>query len=381
MWYTSTSTLCNIVCDYKNFPKGITKMIKEVLIQNFKCFKKLTIPEFGRINLITGRNNVGKTSLLEALFLFHDRTRPDKFLRQLGWRGMQKVAADYETLCSPYFYNYNLDQKILISIKTDLGDADLYIYLNSNYMPPNIQFDKNTVGASGKTAISTEALSIHSIDMEYIFGGKKEISHHFTNNGKPALHLETDHHPAFPACFFASKLHPSNQQMVKYFSDIAQNGREKELIKIIKIIEPRLESLKILTVGNTPYVHGQLEGLDRSMPINLMGEGLEKLLHIASTMLSYNNSCIFIDEIENGFFHSVMPKIWEALDMAARKYNCQIIATTHSYECITAAHEGLSAHPDDFRFIRLDREDGNVTAKLLNYDMVGKAIRSNMDIR
>lgn len=359
-------------------------MIKEALIQNFKCFEKLIIPEFGRINLIAGRNNVGKSSLLEALFLFHDRTRPDKFLRQFAWRGMTEVVPDYEALCRPYFYNNNLDQKILISVKADMGDGELYIYLNPDYMPPNIQVDnnKNVVEPSGHIAISTDALSIHSIDMEYDFGGKKEISHHFTSNeGKPALHLETEHNAPLRACYFASKLHPSNQEIVKYFSDIAQDGREKELLEIIKIIEPRLESLKILTVGNTPYVHGQLEGLDRAMPINLMGEGLAKLLHIASTMLSFNDSCIFIDEIENGFFHSVLPKIWEALSVAARKYNCQIIATTHSYECITAAHEGLSKHPDDFRFIRLNREDDNVTAKLFNYNMVDKAIRSNMDIR
>ena len=357
-------------------------MIKEVLIHNFKCFKKLIIPEFGRINLIAGRNNVGKTSLLEAIFLYHDRERPDKFLRQFAWRGMKEVSPDFETTCRPYFYDNDFNRDALISIKSDESICELRIFLNPNYMPPNIKFNKSETDIKAQPSVSTEAELIHSIDLEYKIESQKTTCHHFTSSGGgPVVYIEGKPISALPACYFASKLHYPNQQIVKFFSEISKKGKEEELIEIVKIIEPRLESLKILTLGDVPYVHGQLNGLKHPMPINLMGEGLEKLLHIVSAIMSYENSCIFVDEIENGFFHSVMPTIWKALSMAARKYSCQIISTTHSYECITAAHEGLSEYPDDFRFIRLNRKDGTVDANLLNYKMVDKAIRSNMDIR
>ena len=57
-------------------------MITEAVIKNFKCFKQLTLPDLGRITIVGGKNNVGKTALLESLFLFFDRTSPNMVLRQ-----------------------------------------------------------------------------------------------------------------------------------------------------------------------------------------------------------------------------------------------------------------------------------------------------------
>jgi AAA15 family ATPase/GTPase len=45
-------------------------MYKSFHIQNFRCFEDLEINDLARINLIAGKNNVGKTSLLEAIHIF-----------------------------------------------------------------------------------------------------------------------------------------------------------------------------------------------------------------------------------------------------------------------------------------------------------------------
>ena len=45
-------------------------MYKSFHVQNFRGFKDLELNDLARINLIAGENNIGKTSLLEALFLF-----------------------------------------------------------------------------------------------------------------------------------------------------------------------------------------------------------------------------------------------------------------------------------------------------------------------
>ncbi len=49
-------------------------MIQSISIENFRCFDVTEIKGFERINLITGKNNSGKTCLLEALYfsLSHD---------------------------------------------------------------------------------------------------------------------------------------------------------------------------------------------------------------------------------------------------------------------------------------------------------------------
>jgi AAA15 family ATPase/GTPase len=45
-------------------------MLRSFTIKNFRCFKDLTVEPLERVNLIAGANNVGKTALLEAIFMF-----------------------------------------------------------------------------------------------------------------------------------------------------------------------------------------------------------------------------------------------------------------------------------------------------------------------
>ena len=42
-------------------------MIRDLTIERYRSFRHLNIEGLGRVNLITGRNNTGKSSLLEAL--------------------------------------------------------------------------------------------------------------------------------------------------------------------------------------------------------------------------------------------------------------------------------------------------------------------------
>lgn len=66
---------------------------------------------------------------------------------------------------------------------------------------------------------------------------------------------------------------------------------------------------------------------------------------------------------------------------AARQYDCQILATTHSHECLRAAYEALSDMRNDFRYIRLDRQGDKIQAKVSNYEMIGAAIQTNLEVR
>ena len=162
---------------------------------------------------------------------------------------------------------------------------------------------------------------------------------------------------------------------------MAKEGRECEAIDFLRIIEPRLETLKVITEGPGSSVHGKLEGFSHSFPIHFMGEGMEKLLNLLVGMVYSKGGCVFVDEMENGLHYSILPKIWEAIGKALRTHDCQLITTTHSYECLRAAHEGLSEMPEEFRYIRLHRKGEDVSAKLSNYDMIGTAIKTNLEVR
>ncbi len=359
-------------------------MITEVVIKNFKCFKSLIIPELGQITLISGRNNVGKTALLEALFLFFDRQRADMILRQYGWRGIEGVAPEPHSMWSPIFHNYDMDQEIIISATLDGETESAKFTLNRNFVPPDVTPSQ----PPGDHQIPTdeEPSTTFSLDIEYtnMQDCKIGLSHlSIDHKNQPYLHIEeykTRKIPP-PAAFLASKKHISSRETTNRFSNFVKEGRENEITKFLRIIEPRLDSLTIVTEGPASFVHGKLKGTSRTREIHLMGEGMEKLLNLILHVASSQGGCVFLDEIENGLHYTGLPKIWEAIGKTLRKYNCQLITTTHSYECVQAAHEGLSEIPEDFRHIRLDRKAEEISAKLSNYDMVGTAIRTNLELR
>ena len=58
-------------------------MYRSFSIKNFRCFDELTVEGMGRINLIAGKNNVGKTALLEALWVHGGAPN---LSWQLGWK-------------------------------------------------------------------------------------------------------------------------------------------------------------------------------------------------------------------------------------------------------------------------------------------------------
>jgi len=358
-------------------------MIADVLIRNFKCFKSLTVPELGRITLISGRNNVGKTALLEALYLFLDQRNPGMTIQQYGRRGIKQVTLTTEAIWRPIFRNYAMDAEILISLTINDNNEQIKLRFNQEFVP----LTPTTVQTEERQIPTDEELTTLAVDVEYSGkSGEKIILHHFldpNNNNRPTVVSKTKPSKiSLPsASFLASKKHVQTNETAEQFSKLAQQDRESEAVEFLQIIEPRLQGLKIIKEGTISSVHGKLEGFTRTLPINFMGEGMEKLLSLIVAIAHVPNRIIFLDEMENGIFYEAMPKVWEALGKVLRKYDCQLITTTHSYECLQAAHEGLYEMPEDFRYIRLHRKDDEISAKLSNYDMIGTAIRTNLEVR
>ncbi len=86
-------------------------MLQSIEIENFRCFEKTAISGFEQINLITGKNNSGKTALLEALFvtLYGSYWEFDQVVRSI-----EKPTQDQDAISNLYF-NQNTDLKIKIT--------------------------------------------------------------------------------------------------------------------------------------------------------------------------------------------------------------------------------------------------------------------------
>ena len=90
-------------------------MYTSFTIKGFRCFEHLTIDPLARINLIAGKNNTGKTALLEALWLHSAPNIPDLGIRLAAFRGVP--GQDPRRLLHDLFFNFDPSRTITLSSK------------------------------------------------------------------------------------------------------------------------------------------------------------------------------------------------------------------------------------------------------------------------
>ncbi len=363
-------------------------MFKSLTIKNFRCFEEITIDNIERVNLIGGINNVGKTTLLEAISLLNSLNNIEiPFGLNFNRGAIQKQTLDVEEICEWLFYQKQVGKAI--KIKTiDENDRDKELKLTLDKASRPRLFPLSPTANSRKT--------IKDLKLELKKLGKNLLG--FTaflsidKEGDVRIELQQHEEEEIqevelfpPSVFISSRLRVSPTEDAKVFSEFAVKNEQNEILEILKIVEPRLKRLEVLVTGGVPSIHGDIGG-DYLIPVSLMGEGMGRLLSIILSIMNFQGGIVLIDEIENGIHHSVMEKVWQSIDVATKKFNTQLFATTHSYECIGAAHQAFSNSDSEsynFRYFRLGRDNqtNSIKSFVFDKDNIETALELELEMR
>lgn len=326
-------------------------MLKSIHIKNFRLFRDLKIEPLNRVNLIAGENNSGKTALLEGIYLLFGNTN-DFFRLPSGLRSDQ-APDNFENFWKWLFHQKRLEYPIEIRTATD--DLSAYVV---------------TVPAHGPLA---KGITFH-YEEEGVWSGSREV----TEGGGGS----SSNQPAWPALSIFSTILSSPIEDAEYFNRIAaKRDGEKRLIGLLSVVEPRLQDLKYLKLGQQPLVYADV-GMEDLIPITQLGQGFTRLLRLYSEILYAKSKIILIDEIENGIHYKAMPKVWKGIATIAREEDLQVFATTHSYECIRSAHEAFSSETQyDLALHRLERAGDDVKAVTYDKTTLETSIEMNLEVR
>jgi AAA15 family ATPase/GTPase len=77
-----------------NSKQGRRQMFRSLSICGFRGFQDLRVDDLDRFSLFLGPNNVGKTAVLEAIFLMAGPTNPDLPLRVNAFRGIEQFPLE-----------------------------------------------------------------------------------------------------------------------------------------------------------------------------------------------------------------------------------------------------------------------------------------------
>ena len=157
------------------------------------------------------------------------------------------------------------------------------------------------------------------------------------------------------------------------------NGEKGKIIGFLQQIDPSISDIVTLSINGTPQLY--ISTNKKLLPIQFSGDGINKLLYIVLSIMDAKNGILLVDEIDTGFHYSMYRDLWKIVSDVSRDYNCQVIASTHSYDNIIGAVEGVKDCPEDFSFYRLGYDKDVLKAFRSSYDLLKSALRSDMEVR
>ncbi len=359
-------------------------MYESFRIENFRCFEQLELNNLARINLIGGKNNVGKTSLLEAILLHGGGTLVGLAVTIQSLRGLDPSAFGHTNSSDvPWlsiFRNLNMAEDIHLTGKFN-GQEQL---LQISTTPINLVNELQTYREqNGDRNIATTTDGSMTLRFTPTIGNKTQNYHMIAD--RQGLQFDPNSPPINNVAMLGARVRiPANDDATR-LGTLLKAKADKPILETLRIIDPRLNSLTTLPANELgALIYGDI-GEDNLLPLPVMGDGIVRLATIVIVMATLaKNGVLLIDEIENGLHYTVQTKIWKAIADAAEEFNVQIFATTHSLEMVRAAHEAFSEQDDyDFRYHRLDRhpDTNQIEVVTYNQESMKAAISMGAEVR
>lgn len=362
-------------------------------VKNFRCFRNLRLDDLGRVNLIAGKNNSGKTALLEAICIHSGDRKPKTFLRDQSYtsrtpRNYYRLLRESDDVDSTsiiswdtIFHNFNTTKSIKMSAK--LARSQLSLFDESLNISIKSQDSEDFDDALRQFRISDFDF-YGDVEMLEIKPGYRRQADYMPLLNGGVLPSRFKSKPLIPYDFLYAREKIDSGVNAQRFSNMRRADTVKTLIDALQIIEPRLIDLLILVDNRRPLIYADI-GLGKLISLSSLGDGMNRLASVILAMdKEIAQGVIFIDEIENGLHYAIQKKVWEVIGQIARDLDIQVFATTHSLEMIRAAHEAFKDDdPYDFRYHRLDRnaDAGDIEAVTYNEFSMNAVVSIDYEVR
>lgn len=292
--------------------------LKHLTITNFRGFDSLEIDGFSKINLFVGKNNSGKTSVLEALFLSLGMSNPmlPNMINQI--RGLNSGNAKH---LSYLFYGLKMENKpSFLAQFTD--NSERRLTLEAKY--------KQNESISNTSSASVPELIGLDLNFREIKGNKQNFNRKSSLTFKKNTISQTipgDYNEKLYAVFVADK---NDMATLIRFSEMIKRKVDNSILEALQKFDDDIRDIKALPDG----IYFDVKNVEELVPINVMGDGIRRFLNIVSAVYEKEKSFVCIDEIENGLHYSAYKLLWKSLLSFSSQNNVQLFITTHNIETL-----------------------------------------------
>jgi len=366
-------------------------MLDMLEIRGFRTFSEYAVQDLGRVNLFVGRNNSGKTTILEAAEMLVSGDTPSALVGCAMRRGELHIEREQERRSryvdvSHLFHGHRCDVGRSFQIRGHEGG-------NPVWLTCEVQLAE--VGRHREKPLFDDA---HGLEPDFaLLIQHSQLSEPFTvplalpGAISPADIRRQSLVPASdekPVSFVRTEA-LDTVELQQYWDAIVLTEEEANVVESLRILEPRIDRIAFLSSrsylrygSNSRGIYIKLRGLDSRIPLGSLGDGIRHLLTMSMAVSRSRRGCVMIDEIDTGLHHSVMSDMWRVLIGTAERLDVQIFATTHSLDCVRSLAWLANTQPDLCRGVRMHRVDSERPSTVVySPDEISTAAAQHVELR
>lgn len=370
-------------------------MMKTLLIRNFRLFKELKLDQLTQVNLFVGKNNSGKSCLLEAIRIYVSGADAPVLSdivssRNEDWNDTSKpgTVTEINQIDAPFrhlFHGYHFPGKTSGAIEIGPTDKEKK---RIKMMPRAYQVTKEKDGRKVYVPISNESINqLVDVEMglELTEGNESRFLTHLFNISSAKKSFSSN---AGKKVQIVPPQGIDNGIIEKLWDNINITDLEDEVIRCLQLIDANVR--KIAFVGGSITPEGKQQRIpivryadsEERIPLKSLGDGMVRLFHIVLSLVNAKDGYLLIDEFENGLHWSIQPKLWNIIFILAERLNVQVFATTHNRDCIRGFYEVWSSREKHGTFCRLDIS-ADKKIKPINYtcETLSDALETGVEVR
>lgn len=371
--------------------------ISTLTIERFRSLQQLKLENLGRVNLITGRNNTGKSSILEALrilaseaspsilssilrFREEDLAEPDEGSRTMEQEGFGQFAALFRG------FPPVSEVRDPIIISGNGGERPLHLTVSLGLFSEERDQEGARKLVPQQTQLFPSEELIPALVIESASGRRFITPDYFRRFGIRGRLMRSDlmEEPRIPCVFVSPYGGERTATLGALWDKIALSDSEKDVVQALRIIVGDVEAVSMVGGEGPRQMRTAIVrsgGFKRPIPLRSFGDGLNRLFGIVLSLVNAKDGLLLIDEFENGMHHTVQLDVWRAIFRLARQLNIQVFATSHSWDAVDAFQKAAAEDPSEGLLVRLSKKGDSVIPTLFREDELAVATREHIEVR
>ena len=386
-------------------------MLDSLTIKNFRALADFSVARLGRVNLIVGKNNSGKSSVLEALRIYAGNGQRElldsisaEHDERYRVRESESPEPDAPMPLQDFFTgrNFPTDDGTDIQIGSALKPEEVlhvqHIFLAEEREPVIDELGETTIRVR-RRIVPKNQLQNETGELRQalqITKGERRYPPFFLDWSYPRPRSPLLESTNSIPCSVIPTQFISSDELADEWDKIALTEYAEVVKQAMRIIAPEFENLNFVrndegrTAARTSFQRSakvKLSDMPRPVPLNSLGDGMLRVLQLALKLFPAKGGFLLIDEFENGLHYSVQEKIWTLLFEMAERLDIQVFATTHSWDCIESFTKVAVARQDiDGVLFRMGRsvrtsDNGRIISTVFDEAALAKITQADVEVR